>query len=88
MPWIAFVDEKVIEELNKINNSNNKKELFPEHEFLAACLRMGLKIEDLKILTYVDVLKIFISFCDKESKNENGVREATQEDITNLVARM
>lgn len=88
MPLTAFVDEAVIKELSKINNSNSKKELFPEHEFLAACLRMGLRIEDLKILTYVDVLKIFISFCDRENKNENGVKEATQEDITNLVARM
>lgn len=90
MPLVAFVDETVMEELKKINTSEEKnKELFPEHEFLAACLRMGLRIEDLKILTYVDVHKIFISFFNSEEKEESGsVRQATQEDIKNIVARM
>lgn len=90
MPLVAFVDETVIEELKKINTSEEKnKELFPEHEFLAACLRMGLRIEDLKILTYMDVYKIFISFFNSEKKEDsNGVRQATQEDIKNIVARM
>lgn len=90
MPSTAFVDEKVFKKLEEINKeSKNKKEsLFPEHEFLAACLRIGLKIEDLKTLTYVDVLKIFISFFDNDKEEENGTRMATQEDIQNLVARM
>lgn len=90
MPSTAFVDKTVEEELEKINTSEKeKKEIFPEHEFLAACLKMGLRIEDLKILTYVDVYKIFISFFNSEEKEENnGVRQATQEDIKNIVARM
>lgn len=90
MPLVAFVDETVIEELKKINTlESKKKEIFPEYEFLAACLRMGLRIEDLKILTYVDVYKIFISFFNSEEKDESGyTRKATQEDIQNLVARM
>lgn len=90
MPLTAFVDQTVMEELKKINTSEEKnKELFPEHEFLAACLRMGLRIEDLKILTYVDVYKIFVSFFNSEEKEDSsGVRQATQEDIQNLVARM
>ena len=90
MPLVAFVDETVIEELKKINTSESpKKEIFPEYEFLAACLRMGLRIEDLKILTYVDVYKIFISFFNSEEKEDSsGVRQATQEDIKNIVARM
>lgn len=62
--------------------------MFPEHEFLVTCLRIGLKIEDLKILTYVDVLKILISFFDNDKEEEDGIRIATQEDIQNLVARM
>ena len=85
------MDEKVFEKLEEINkdNKNQKESLFPEHEFLVSCLRMGLKIDDLKILTYVDVLKIFISFFDKdENAEQNGTRKATKEDITNLVARM
>lgn len=89
------MDEKVFDELKKING--NKKDeieenLFPEHEFLSTCLRMGLRIEDLRILTYVDVLKVLISFIgrdnEKESATQNGVREATQEDIQKLVAIM
>ena len=85
------MDERVFNELKKVtNNNDNKKSIFPEHEFLVTCLRIGLKIEDLKILTYIDVLKIFISFCGVENVKEssNGTRKATQEDIQNLVARM
>ena len=85
------MDEKVYEELEEINKeSKNKKEsLFPEHEFLVSCLRIGLKLEDLKILTYVDILKIFISFCDKDENYEkSSERKATQKDIDALVARM
>ncbi len=88
------MDKKVSDELEKINGNKEDEEesLFPEHEFLSTCLRMGLRIEDLKILTYVDVLKILISFIGKDNKKEsvtkNGVREATQEDIQRLVARM
>ena len=91
MPWIAFVDEKVFKELEKINKkSKNKKEsLFPEHDFLLSCLKIGLKLEDLKILTYIDVLKILISFCDEDEETEQkGARQATQEEIQKLVARM
>lgn len=88
------MDKKVFDELEKINGDKKDEEesLFPEHEFLSTCLRMGLRIEDLKILTYVDVLKILISFIGKDrkekSETQNGVREATQEDIQRLVARM
>lgn len=83
------MDEKAFEELRKINKDSKEKSLFPEHEFLVACLRMGLKIEDLKVLTYVDVLKMFISFCSKDERStKDGAREATQKEIQNLVARM
>ena len=94
MPLTAFVDKQVFDELEKINGNkkNNEESLFPEHEFLVSCLRMGLKLEDLKVLTYVDVLKILISFVGEdnkvESKVKNGVREATQEDIERMVAIM
>ena len=88
------MDKKVSDELEKINGNKEDEEesLFPEHEFLSTCLRMGLRIEDLKILTYVDVLKILISFIGKDNKKEsvtkNGVREATQEHIQRVVARL
>lgn len=85
------MDKKVFKKLEEINkdNKNQKESLFPEHEFLVSCLRIGLKIEDLKILTYVDILKIFISFCDKDENYEkSSERKATQKDIDALVARM
>lgn len=83
------MDNQVSKELKKINsNSKDERELFPEHEFLVSCLRLGIKIDDLKILTYVDVLKIFISYLGAENKTENGERKATKEEINKLVAMM
>ena len=57
--------------------------LFPEHYFLLACFRLGLTIQDLKFLTYVDIMKIFLSIETK--KEDTGVREATQADIDRLL---
>lgn len=90
MPSITFVDEEVIKELKKIVKSEEEINLkFPEHDFFATALKIGLTIEDLKELTYVDILKIFISFLQKDKdKTKNGVRKATQEEINQLVARM
>lgn len=85
------MEEKALKELENITKEKKEDEsLFPEHDFLATCLRMGLRIEDLKILTFIDVIKILVSFIGKEDKKEstNGIREATKEDIDNLVARM
>ncbi len=89
MPLTAFVDKKVSDELErKFPQTNNDKEnVFPEHNFLAMCLKIGLTIEDLKFLTYIDAIKILLSFCDEEITDEDE-REATQEEINNLVAMM
>lgn len=62
-------------------SGNSEKSLFPEHEFLASCLRIGLTIQDLKILTYIDVIKMFISLTDKKE----GTKKATQKDIDKLL---
>ena len=90
MPSITFVDEEAIKELKKIVKSEEEINLkFPEHDFFATALKIGLTIEDLKELTYVDILKIFISFLQKDKdKTKNGVRKATQEEINQLVTRM
>lgn len=77
MPWIAFVDKELSKELQKIS-SGNEEELFPEHSFMASCLRVGLTINDLKILTYIDVMKILLSFIPKKQEQ---TRYATQQDI-------
>lgn len=89
MPLTAFADKKVSDELErKFPQTNNDKEnVFPEHNFLAMCLKIGLTIEDLKFLTYIDAIKILLSFCDEEITDEDE-REATQEEINNLVAMM
>ena len=61
MPSITFVDEEAIKELKKLVKSEEEINLkFPEHDFFATALKIGITIEDLKELTYVDILKIFI----------------------------
>ncbi len=89
MPLTAFVDKKVSDQLERKfpQDSNDKESVFPEHNFLAMCLKIGLTIEDLKFLTYIDAIKILLSFCNEEITDEDE-REATQEEINNLVAMM
>ncbi|HIY56850.1 MAG TPA: hypothetical protein H9829_01430 [Candidatus Tetragenococcus pullicola] len=84
------MDEKVFEKIEKYTEDKSAgKTIFPEHDFLAACLKIGLKIDDLKILTYIDILKIFISFLKNRTEDEDKeIKEATSKDIQNLVARM
>lgn len=61
---------------------SSEEALFPEHSFLLACLRLGLKIQDLKSLTYIDVMKIFLSIERTEKNEEEQLeRPATQADI-------
>ena len=62
---------------------DSEEPLFPEHHFLLACLRLGLTIQDLRFLTYVDVMKIFLSIETK--KKDTGARKATQSDIDRLL---
>ena len=65
-----------------MSSGNEKEEPFPEHSFVATCLRVGLTISDLKMLTYVDVTKILLSFITIQKSNE---RKATQKDIDELL---
>lgn len=65
-----FVDEELIKELDKIESSGDSYEAFPEHSFIASALKIGLNINDLKELTYVDVMKILISYIDKKSEEQ------------------
>lgn len=82
MPSTTFVDEQVVEELSKING-DSEESIFPEHDFYLACIRLGLRLEDLKYLSYIDVLKIFICLSKPKNKKE---RKATQVDIDRLLA--
>lgn len=62
---------------------DKEEPIFPEHHFLLACFRLGLTIQDLKFLTYVDIMKIFLSIETK--KEDTDVRKATQADIDRLL---
>ena len=62
---------------------DSEEPLFPEHHFLLACLRLGLTMQDLRFLTYVDVMKIFLSIESK--KKDTEVRKASQADIDRLL---
>ena len=69
--------------MNKLPNKWNENEALEEHEFIANCLKIGLKIEDLKQLEYKDVAKIMLCFVDKKEKS----RKATQADWDKLAGR-
>ena len=83
MPSTTFVSEEVIKELNKINEESEES-IFPEHDFYLACIKIGLRIEDLKYLSYLDVLKIFIC-SNKQRTPKSKTRKATQADIDRLL---
>ena len=68
------MDNELSNELSKIKNNKISKEIFPEHEFLASCLRIGLTINDLEKLTYVDVMKILITYITTDTNNQKVSR--------------
>ena len=85
--FINIEVRKEIEKRLKDDNNEEKKEKFSEHEFISLCLKMHISISELKLITYVDVLKILVSFLP-ETVEKNGTRMATQEEIASLVERM
>ena len=83
----SFLDEEVNKELEKIPENDIKEPIFPEHSFLNLCLSYGLTIEDLKILTYTDISKMYISAYLKNKENGKRTkkgRKATQADWDKL----
>jgi len=82
LPLTPFVDEELITELQKIPK-NNENEALEEHQFIANCLKMGLRLDDLKELEYKDVAKIMLCFVEKKDKP----RKATQSDWDALARR-
>lgn len=85
--FINIEVRKEIEKRQKKANNEEKKEKFSEHAFISLCLKMNISISELKIITYVDFLKILVSFLP-EIAEENGTRMATQEEIAKIVERM
>lgn len=85
MPSTNFVNIEVIEELNKINGKSEET-MFPEHDFYLACLRLGLTIEDMRYLSYVDILKMFLCLNKSDRKKTEDIKYATQNDIDRLLS--
>lgn len=77
MPLNPFVDEKLNKELTKIKGDTTIS-VFPEHEFIALCIKFGFSIQDLKQITYVDAQKILYTQIEKKPKR------ATQSDWDRL----
>jgi len=75
------VDKELIEAISKVKKNNKESNFLEEHKFIANCLQVGLKIEDLKQLDYKDVAKILLSF----NLEENNQEKASQSDIDNLL---
>lgn len=50
-----------------------------DYRFLASCLQIGFRIEDLEKLKYTDVAKVMI--CIQKDSNKEQTRKATQTDI-------
>lgn len=81
MPLVRFVDSELVEELEKIPKSKDEEnEALEEHKFIASCLKIGLRLEDLKQLSYKDIAKIML--CYVEDKKE---KKASQKDIDKLL---
>ena len=62
-----------------LENKSTQKQDYPEYEFIASCLRVGLTINDLDKMTYIEAQKILYSFLDKS--DSKIIRQATQADI-------
>ena len=79
MPFLHFADDELIQATRKLpKDSNNESEALEEHRFIATCLKMGLRIDDLKQLEYKDVAKLMLCFV--ENKKKQKTKKATQAD--------
>lgn len=61
-------------------NKSKENEALEEHQFIASCLKMGLRIEDLKQFSYKDIAKLMLCFIDKGE----STKQATQSDWDKL----
>ena len=69
--------------MEKIDSYKNiGKNVLEEHYFIATCLKIGLRIEDLERLKYKDVAKIMLCYAENGNSFNN---RATQKDIDKLL---
>ena len=84
-----FYSQEVKEELDKIKVSKNEDEPinFQEHTFLNQCLNIGLNIEDMTKLSYVDICKLLIVNMNKaKNLRKPKYKIATTQDWDALAA--
>lgn len=84
------MDNELVEAFKKDSKGSNidddEEDTLSDYDFLATCLKIGLKIEDLKDLEYKEVAKILLCYSRNEKKinNKSKYRKATQEDWDRL----
>ena len=80
------MDNELVIALEKENKESKIEEgeddSLSDYDFIATCLRIGLRIEDLKDLEYKEVAKILICYSRNERKTNKKTkyRKATQDD--------
>lgn len=86
-----FVNKELNDELERKLKNKDKKEdkhdIFPEHVFVGTCLQARLTVDNLKSMTYVDIMKVLISLVPDTSEINNSkikIRRATQEDMDKM----
>lgn len=60
----------------------NKMIFSPNTKYYGLAYKMNIDTEGLKMLTYVDIIKIIISMIDNQEESKE--RQATQEDINRI----
>jgi hypothetical protein len=63
--------------LEKLPNKNQKEDTLEEYRFIANCLSIGLRLDDLKQMEHKEVMKILLCFNETNKKER---KEATQAD--------
>lgn len=80
------MDNELIEAISKVKKNNKESNFLEEHIFIANCLQVGFKIDDLKQMEYKDVAKILLSFMLEEKNQEIASQsDASQSDIDNFL---
>jgi hypothetical protein len=70
-----------VEQLKLLKTNNKENTDLEEYRFVSVCLQMGLTIQDLKELEYIDIAKIMIANIPQDKK----YRKATAEDWDRLM---
>lgn len=75
------MDNELLEQLKLLKTKNNETTELEDYRFVSVCLQMGLTIQDLKELEYIDVAKIMIASIPEDKK----YKKATAEDWDKLM---